>query len=68
MGLYPESPAGRREEMGKFRLGLGNPLPPTFGGQGWDWASEALLPGGLRSGQQYAPNAHPTAELLGVTA
>lgn len=54
--------------MGKFRLGLGNPLPPTFGGQGWDWASEALLPGGLRSGQQYAPNAHPTAELLGVTA
>lgn len=42
--------------MGRSYLTLGNPLLFTFGEQGGEGSGELLLPGGLRSEQQGAPD------------
>lgn len=46
--------------MEKFCFGLGKSPSSHHWGQGGDWASGALPPGGLRSEQQDAPNTHPS--------
>ena len=45
---------------GEVPLWAGESPPSTFKGQGGEWVTEALLPGGLRSEQQDGPNTHPS--------